>query len=135
MSAVHVADMTSALPAGPFDAVISALAIHHLEDPDKEDLYRRIFAALRPGGMFVNAEQVAGPTAELTQLYDARWAQDCLALGASEAEVADAIERRKHDRCATVEIQLTWLRDAGFAWADCYYKDWGLAVIGARRGG
>lgn len=134
VSAVHLCDMTSALPGGPFDAVVSALAIHHLEHPDKQDLYRRIFAVLRPGGIFVNAEQVAGPTAELSELYDERWAADCLALGASHAEVADATERRKHDRCAPVEPQLTWLREAGFAWADCYYKDFGLAILCARKG-
>lgn len=134
VSALHVADMTNALPEGPFDAVISALAIHHLEDPDKQDLYRRILTVLRPGGMFVNAEQVAGPTAQLSDLYDERWAADCLALGASQSELADAIERRTHDRCAPVEPQLTWLREAGFAWADCYYKDFGLAVLCAGKG-
>jgi tRNA (cmo5U34)-methyltransferase len=135
VSAVHVADMKGQLPFGPFDAVVSALAIHHLEDSGKEELYRRVLAVLRPGGIFVNAEQVAGPTAELTELYDSRWLQDCLALGASETEVAEAIERRRHDRCAPVEAQLRWLRDAGFAWADCFYKEWGFAVLCARRGG
>jgi tRNA (cmo5U34)-methyltransferase len=134
LNAVHVADLKSALPAGPFDAVVSALAIHHLEDPDKQDLYRRIVEVLRPGGMFVNAEQVAGPTTELSDLYDERWAADCLASGASQSEVAGAIERRRHDRCAPVEIQLTWLREAGFSWADCYYKDFGFAVLCASKG-
>jgi tRNA (cmo5U34)-methyltransferase len=134
VSAVHVRDMVEPLPEGPFDAVISALAIHHLADPDKERLYRRIFAVLRPGGMFVNSEQVAGPTAELTQLYDERWKEMCRVLGASEQEIVEALERRKHDRCTTVETQLGWLRDAGFAWADCYYKEWGMAVICARKG-
>ena len=134
VSAVHVQDMAEALPEGPFDAVISALAIHHLEDPDKQQLYRRIFGVLRPGGMFVNSEQVAGPTAELTQLYDERWIEMSRVLGASEQEIVEALERRKHDRCATVEDQLLWLRDAGFAWADCYYKEWGMAVICARKG-
>jgi tRNA (cmo5U34)-methyltransferase len=84
--------------------------------------------------MFVNAEQVSGPTAELTELYESRWAAECLALGATHDELADAIERRTHDRCACVEPQLDWLRDAGFAWADCFYKQWGFAVICARRG-
>ncbi len=134
VGAVHVQDMAQALPEGPFDAVISALAIHHLEDPDKQRLYERIFGVLRPGGMFVNSEQVAGPTPELTLLYDERWIAMCRALGASEQEIVDALERRKHDRCATVESQLGWLREAGFAWADCYYKEWGMAVICARKG-
>jgi tRNA (cmo5U34)-methyltransferase len=134
VAAVHVRDMAGELPDGPFDAVVSALAIHHLEDADKRDLYRRIFAVLRPGGMFVNSEQVAGPTAEITELYDSHWVDDCLALGATQSELNDALERRKHDRCASVETQLTWLQEAGFEWADCCYKEWGLAVLAAKKG-
>ena len=57
--AVHVQDMAAELPEGPFDAVISALAIHHLEDEDKRVLFARVHDVLRPGGVFVNAEQVA----------------------------------------------------------------------------
>jgi tRNA (cmo5U34)-methyltransferase len=32
---LRVANLTDPLPAGPFDLVVSALAIHHLEGPDK----------------------------------------------------------------------------------------------------
>jgi tRNA (cmo5U34)-methyltransferase len=37
------------------------------------------------------------------------------------------------DRCATVEKQLGWLREAGFADADCLFKDHRFAVIVAVR--
>jgi cyclopropane fatty-acyl-phospholipid synthase-like methyltransferase len=43
-----------------FDAIVSALAIHHLEDAEKRSLFARIHERLRPGGVFVNAEQVVG---------------------------------------------------------------------------
>ena len=48
---------------GPCDAVVSALSVHHLNDELKRDLFARTLAALRPGGVFINAEQVLGPTA------------------------------------------------------------------------
>ncbi|WP_238425384.1 class I SAM-dependent methyltransferase [Micromonospora parastrephiae] len=54
-----VADLADPLPSGRYDAVVSALAIHHLDDAGKRALYRRAAAALAPGGVFVNAEQVA----------------------------------------------------------------------------
>ena len=44
------------LPAGPFDLVVSALAIHHLDHHGKQDLYRRIHAVLRPGGRFIQGD-------------------------------------------------------------------------------
>ena len=131
---VHIQDMADALPAGPYDAVISALAIHHLEDADKRSLFARVQAALRPGGVFVNAEQVAGPTPELAGLYRERWAADAAAQGGSAGEIADAVSRRRHDRCADVESQLAWLREAGFATVDCPYKYWESAVLVAVRG-
>jgi tRNA (cmo5U34)-methyltransferase len=50
---LRVANLTDPLPAGPFDLVVSALAIHHLEGPDKAALFGRIAGALRRGGRFV----------------------------------------------------------------------------------
>jgi tRNA (cmo5U34)-methyltransferase len=133
VSAVHIGDMGGELPPGPFDAIVSALAIHHLEHPGQRALMGRIHGALRPGGVFANAEQVDGPTAQLTGLYAQRWAEDCRALGATEAEIAGARERMRHDRCTDVESQLHWLRDAGFTTADCTYKSWRFAVLIARK--
>jgi tRNA (cmo5U34)-methyltransferase len=129
VAAVHVQDMAAGLPEGPFDAVISALAIHHLSDADKRALFGEAHEQLRAGGVFVNAEQVLGPTAALAELYREVWERDCAELGASRAEIAGARERREHDRCADVESQLDWLAEAGFASADCVYKLWEQAVI------
>jgi tRNA (cmo5U34)-methyltransferase len=137
VGAVHVGDMADALPDGPFDAVVSALAIHHLEDADKQALFARVRNVLRPGGVFVNAEQVTAPTPELTRIYEARWDQECRANGATDQELADTYERmRRHDRCIDVEPQLAWLRAAGFAPVDCVYKHWRFAVMaGFKEGG
>ncbi|QVQ52617.1 class I SAM-dependent methyltransferase [Spiractinospora alimapuensis] len=46
------------LPEGGFDAVVSTLAIHHLDGPEKADLFTRVAAALRPGGRFTLADIV-----------------------------------------------------------------------------
>jgi tRNA (cmo5U34)-methyltransferase len=129
VAAVHVADMADPLPAGPFDAIVSALAIHHLTDADKRRLFSRAREALVAGGVFVNAEQVAGPTDELTAIYNSIWERDCRALGATEEELDGARERMRHDRCVDVGSQLAWMREAGFGAADCVYKSWRFAVL------
>ena len=126
-SATYVeADLTDPLPAGPWSAVVSALAIHHLADDDKRDLFARIRAVT---GVFVNAEQVAGAAPYFDELNEAWHKRSALAAGATEADWAAALDRMKHDQCATVEDQLTWLRDAGFGGADCVFKDHRFAVI------
>ncbi len=130
-----LADFADPLPSGPWDAIVSALAIHHLDDPGKQALFARVHAALAPGGMFVNAEQVAGPTSFFEDAYH-RWHEHRVKeLGTTDADWAAAIQRMRHDRSASVEHHLAWLREAGFADADCLWKDHRLAVLAARRAG
>jgi tRNA (cmo5U34)-methyltransferase len=129
----HVADLTDPLPDGPFDAVVSALAIHHLDDGAKQELLRRVCAALPPMGVFVNAEQVAGPTPCFDRRYRDWHEAAARALGTTAEEWAAAEERMAHDRCSDVESQLRWLREAGFDAADCLFKDHRFAVLVARR--
>jgi tRNA (cmo5U34)-methyltransferase len=127
------ADLLDPLPAGPWDAIVSALAIHHLSDEHKRDLFARIFRSLRPGGVFANAEQVSGPTPRLTDLYERWHEQQARSAGSDDAEWQAAIERMSHDRLPGVEDQLAWLREAGFSHVDCLFKQYRFAVIVAIR--
>ncbi|MEU9515671.1 class I SAM-dependent methyltransferase [Micromonospora sp. NPDC048169] len=129
---VH-ADLADPLPAGRYDAVVSALAIHHLDDEGKRALYRRAADALVPGGVFVNAEQVAGPTPALDRRYDEVWTARITELGSDAEEIAGARERMRHDRPATVADQCRWLAEAGLADVDCFFKEWRFAVFGGQR--
>jgi tRNA (cmo5U34)-methyltransferase len=126
-------DFADDLPAGPWDAIVSALAIHHVEDPLKRRLFAQVHDRLAPGGVFVNAEQVAGPTARLDELYQ-RWHRTRSAeLGTTAQEWAAAEQRMSYDQLATLDAQLAWLRDAGFEDVDCLFKQYAFAVIVGRR--
>jgi tRNA (cmo5U34)-methyltransferase len=127
------ADSTAAPLGGPYDSVVSALAIHHLDDEAKKALFKKIFAALRPGGSFVNAEQVAGPTPEIDRRYKELWLEQVREAGATPDQIADSLYRQQDDRCASVEDQLDWMREAGFADADCWFKDNRFAVLSGTR--
>ena len=87
---LRVADLTNPLPGGPFDLVVSALAIHHLDGPDKADLFARIAGVLRPGGRFVLGDVV---------------------IPVDRADVVIPITDG-HDRPSTLADQLHWLGDA-----------------------
>ena len=128
-----IADLATVQIEESYDAIVSALAIHHLEDESKRRLFKKIHAALKPGGVFINAEQVAGPTLAIERRYRESWLTRVRALGVAENDLAAALERMKLDRSATVEAQLGWLREAGFVGVDCAYKDGMFAVITASK--
>jgi tRNA (cmo5U34)-methyltransferase len=46
-------DLDGPLPPGPFDLVVSALAVHHLPAHAKRRLFMRLTRSLAPGGRFV----------------------------------------------------------------------------------
>lgn len=98
--------LEDALPAGPFDLVVSALTVHHLGGSGKVDLFARVARVLRPGGRFVLADVVVpdDPVEAITPL-----APD-------------------YDTPSTVEDQLRWLRGAGLE-ARVAWRDRDLAVL------
>jgi tRNA (cmo5U34)-methyltransferase len=129
----EVTDYTTAPINGTYDSIVSALSIHHIDDEAKRALFAKIFAALRPGGTFVNAEQVAGPTQEIDKRYKELWLEQVREAGATPDQIADSLYRQQDDRCASVEDQLDWMRRAGFTDADCWFKDNRFAVLSGTR--
>ncbi|MCA1677861.1 MAG: class I SAM-dependent methyltransferase, partial [Actinobacteria bacterium] len=53
---LHSDRIEDPLPPGPFDLVVAALVVHHLEADDKAKLFQRVNSLLRPGGRFVLAD-------------------------------------------------------------------------------
>jgi len=98
------------LPDGPWDLVVSCLAVHHLDGDGKADLFRRIAAVLVPGGRFVLGDVIVpeNPDDRVTPI--------------DETEGYDLPDR--------IDDQLRWLADAGLA-PELRWVDRDLAVIAA----
>jgi tRNA threonylcarbamoyl adenosine modification protein (Sua5/YciO/YrdC/YwlC family) len=94
------------LPAGPFELVASALAVHHLDRGEKADLFARVRSVLAPGGRFTLADVVV------------------------PSDSADAVTELTagYDKPSSVAEQLSWLADAGFN-ARVTWSQQDLAVI------
>jgi SAM-dependent methyltransferase len=108
---LRVARLEDPLPPGPFDVVVSALAVHHLDGPGKAELFRRVAAVLRPQGRFVLGDVV---------------------VPVDPADVVTPIDGI-YDQPSSVADQLAWLADAGF-YAEAAWVEQDLAVlVGERR--
>ncbi|MBK8294491.1 MAG: class I SAM-dependent methyltransferase [Solirubrobacterales bacterium] len=126
-------DLYGDLPPGPWDAVVSALAIHHLTDDGKKHVFESAFEFLRPGGIFVNAEHILGPTAQMDHEYR-HWHEKCARHnGINDEEWHQAEDRMLADHLSPLAIQLEWLTEAGFEDVDILFKDHGFAVLFGRK--
>jgi SAM-dependent methyltransferase len=110
-------DLAEPLPAlGRFDAVVSSMAIHHLEHERKRSLYGEVFDLLEPGGVFANFEHVASPTHRLHLAFF--------------ESIGEPIENEDpSDRLLDLETQLAWLLELGFDDVDCYWKWLEMALL------
>jgi tRNA (cmo5U34)-methyltransferase len=116
-------DLREPLPElGTFGAVISSMAIHHLDHERKRALSAEVFDRLEPGGLFANFEHVASPTLRLHEAF-------FTAIG----EPLD--HEDPSDQTLDVETQLGWLREAGFTDVDCYWKWREMALLAGVRPG
>ena len=77
-----------------FDAVISSLSIHHLENHEKRHLFSAIHACLREGGVFVNVDQIKAPTDAMRDLYWSTWLAGVREESAAENRIQASIQRR-----------------------------------------
>jgi SAM-dependent methyltransferase len=99
---------------GPFDAVVSGLAIHHLEDGRKRELFGEIHALLAPDGVFANLDLVRSASPRLHERFRRE-------IGRTEDDPTD--------RLADLTKQLGWLSEAGFGEVECHFMWLELALL------
>lgn len=121
----------------PYDAVVSALAIHHLTDPQKWRLFRRVYRCLPRGGYFGDADDhlAEDPT------FDNRWAQIASSMSAPGRRSAagwtspQAVwhEHERFDHPSTLTTEVTALERTGFSHVGVPWRFFGQAVVWAYK--
>jgi len=117
---------------GDFDAAISSHAIHRMSDEDKQRVYADICSLLKPTGAFVNADRVRAADSRIESALMMEWAEfmagqirdivgePCSASQVLERQIETDLE--SNVQTATIEQNIAWLREAGFAVADCIWR-------------
>jgi tRNA (cmo5U34)-methyltransferase len=125
-----------ALPPGRFDAVVSALCIHHLPDGRKRELYAEVHDLLEPGGLFLNWEHVAATGLGAGMLEE--WLIENLVAAERQRDhprpdddvVREYLEAADEDILADADVQCEWLREIGFDQVDTFFKIPEMAIFG-----
>lgn len=118
-----------------YDAVLSSLALHHLKnDQDKKGFFKKIFDALKSGGVFYNADVVLGSNETLQNLYMKKWKEFMLKkVSASLVESKWLPKYEDEDRPAELMWQLKWLEEIGFKKIDVIWKYYNFTVYGGTK--
>lgn len=117
-----------------FDLVISSLSIHHLADKEKKKLFRDVYRVLNETGIFINVDQIKGPTLDIQNMYWENWLEKVRKSGAEEEKIQASVQRRtEYDKDALLLDQLNWLSEAGFTNIDCVYKNFFIGVFYASK--
>lgn len=122
---------TQPLPA--CDAVAACIALHHVKDlAVKAGIYRHVFAALRPGGLFVNADTAVCETPVLRDHAFRLWARAMAPHGIGEKEAYAHFASWAHeDYYPPLITELRLLAAAGFAEPECFWREAAAVVFGA----
>ena len=127
----QILDYTKELPKGTFDVIASALSIHHLEDEEKMNLFKRIYGILPSGGLLVNYDQFCAGQPEMNHWFNSYWEGQLMISGLTEHDIELWKERKKLDKECSVEQEMEMLKQCGFKSVKCVYSYQKFSVIAA----
>jgi tRNA (cmo5U34)-methyltransferase len=132
-------------PALPLQAIVSSLAVHHLDAEEKQQLYGDAHAMLSAGGALLIADLIQPVSSAGTMVAARMWDE---AVRARAQELDGNLEafdyfRREHwnyyefpdsyDKPSPLFHHLQWLEQAGFKDVDAYWLKAGHAIYGGRK--
>ncbi|WP_373530090.1 trans-aconitate 2-methyltransferase [Nostoc sp.] len=119
-----------------FNACVSSLAIHHLQDEMKLKLFERVAASLTQDGCFWNADPTLPESPVLAEVYKAAREEWSVQQGISLTEIgakrgaSSTQGYSSQDQLASLDAHLQMLSKAGFKTVAVPWKYYGLAVFG-----
>lgn len=130
---VETVEFSEWTPDESYDLIYSSLAVHHLRNPAKRDLFATIHDALNPGGHFLLCDVVRRRSG-LMDFYKTIKHHRLLDKGLTEEEAEEHWESHVPNRTlADWENLFEVLEEIGFSAVDCVWRDMYRAVFVADR--
>jgi len=116
------------IPVKNCDLICSALSIHHLENDEKEALYRNIYEKLDENGCFINLDLFNGETETIDNLYNTWWYDYIIHSGMTVVKEA-WMKSRELDKENTIPETIKLLKNSGFRTVECIYSFMKFGVV------
>ncbi|NEO77370.1 class I SAM-dependent methyltransferase [Moorena sp. SIO4G3] len=105
-----------------FDSIVSQMAIHHLDDESKKELFICIYNWLKPGGLFSYSDIFCGADRDINENFISKWKSCSFELGASQEQWDFFMDHdRLYDKPIPLITAFDWLQQAGFT---CFDVTW-----------
>jgi len=129
----------------PAAAVVSSLAIHHLDGEEKRRLFLDVYNMVADGGVFLVADLVLPDDEHALAVAADEWDHAVRERSLSIDGNTDAYDRFREshenifrypdpmDKPSSLFDQLKWLEQAGFADVDAHWVKAGHAIFGGRK--
>lgn len=120
------------LPDNHFDIVLAAATFHHLRtDADWENVFTKIYRALKPGGSIWISDLIAHDSVLIDKLFQDQYGAYLETLGGEtyKQKVLDYIEYEDTPR--SLNYQLALLQKVGFSVTEILHKNCYSAAFGA----
>lgn len=129
-------DFVKKMPAGKFDVVVMVLALHHLEDKEKEILINKLYSKINRFGALLIGDLTKSRFKRITDIYMDLWRNNLRKNGYSEEYIKKCYHEKyeKEDIPATLEGHLKWFKKAKFEQIEVFWKRYHFVAFGGFKG-
>ncbi|WP_438480528.1 class I SAM-dependent methyltransferase [Oleiharenicola lentus] len=119
-------------PLTPCDAIVACIALHHVKDLTvKAAIYKNVFAALKPDGIFANADVAIAADGKLRDFSYQQWVDAMGTHGIDEPQANAHIASWAHeDYYPPLFTELELVAKAGFAAPEVFWRQLPDAIFG-----
>ncbi len=125
-------DMIEFNPKRKYNACVGLFSVHHLNQEQKKELFKKIFNCLENKGIFIIGDLVVGDTPEETKELEEEW-KNYLIKKAGKEGIKWYNVYKKEDIPDSINNQIKWLKEAGFKTAELKWKKMNFVVLFGKK--